>query len=59
MPGHKGKTLHGLEALDITEIKGADYLYEAEGIIAASEAAASEIFGTGKTLYSTEGSIFQ
>lgn len=56
MPGHKGKTLHGLEALDITEIKGADYLYEAEGIIAASEAAASEIFGTGKTLYSTEGS---
>lgn len=56
MPGHKGKTLHGLEALDITEIKGADYLYESEGIIAASEAAASEIFGTGKTLYSTEGS---
>lgn len=31
MPGHKGQKFHGLEALDITEIKGADYLFEAEG----------------------------
>lgn len=56
MPGHKGKALHGLEAKDITEIKGADYLFEAEGIIAQSEVLTSEIFGTAATLYSTEGS---
>ncbi len=56
MPGHKGKPLHGLEPLDITEIKGADYLYEADGIIAQSEAITSSIFETARTLYSTEGS---
>ena len=38
MPGHKGQKFHGLEPWDITEIKGADYLFEAEGIIAQSEA---------------------
>ena len=41
MPGHKGKApvkeLKGLYELDITEIKGADSLFEAEGIIAKSE----------------------
>ncbi|WP_124099419.1 PLP-dependent transferase [Ruminococcus sp. Marseille-P6503] len=56
MPGHKGVSLHGLEALDITEIKGAGYLYEAGGVISASEEAASRIFGTARTFYSTEGS---
>ena len=56
MPGHKGKPFLGCEALDITEIKGADALYEAEGIIAQSEANAAALFGTGRTLYSTEGS---
>lgn len=56
MPGHKGKELFGCEAFDITEIKGADALYEADGIIAESEANASYLFGTGKTVYSTEGS---
>lgn len=56
MPGHKGKLFLGLESLDITEIKGADSLYEADGIIAESEANASELFGSGKTLFSTEGS---
>lgn len=56
MPGHKGKVLHGSEPLDITEIKGADYLYESDGIIAQSEKLTSEIFGTARTLYSTEGS---
>ena len=55
MPGHKGKQFLGLEHLDITEIDGADSLYEANGIIAESEANASEIFGC-KTFYSTEGS---
>ena len=55
MPGHKGHTFVGMESLDITEIDGADSLYEANGIIARSEANASQLFGC-KTLYSTEGS---
>ena len=29
MPGHKGKPFLGCETLDITEIQGADSLYEA------------------------------
>jgi arginine/lysine/ornithine decarboxylase len=55
MPGHKGISFLGVEHLDITEIQGADSLYEASGIIAQSEANASELFGC-KTYYSTEGS---
>lgn len=56
MPGHKGKHFLGCEALDITEVHGADALYEAAGIIAESEANAAALFGSGRTLYSTEGS---
>ena len=56
MPGHKGRGPLGCEALDITEIQGADSLYEADGIIAQSEQNAAALFGTGRTLYSTEGS---
>lgn len=56
MPGHKGINHIGIESLDITEIQGADVLYHAEGIIRESEENASELFGTAKTLYSTEGS---
>lgn len=56
MPGHKGAVLHGLEPLDITEIKNADYLYESDGIISQSEQLTADIFKTAKTLYSTEGS---
>ena len=56
MPGHKGRAFLGCEGLDITEIAGADALYEADGIIAQSEANAAALFGTQKTLYSTEGS---
>ena len=55
MPGHKGASLLGFEALDITEIAGADSLYEADGIIRESEANASSLFGA-HTFYSTEGS---
>lgn len=55
MPGHKGAGFLGVEALDITEIKGADSLYEASGIIAESEKNASQIFGC-PTYFSTEGS---
>ena len=56
MPGHKGQSLLGCEPWDITEISGADELYEAEGIIAESEANATKLFGTSHTFYSTEGS---
>ena len=56
MPGHKGSKVLGCERLDITEVSGADALYEASGIIAESEKNATKLFGTGRTLYSTEGS---
>ena len=55
MPGHKGAPVLGMETLDITEITGADSLYEADGIIAESERNAGELFGAD-TFYSTEGS---
>lgn len=72
MPGHKGKAASGnaageneidcglaavaAENLDITEIDGADVLYHAKGIIKESEENAARIFGTARTIYSTEGS---
>ena len=55
MPGHKGRGPLGCEEWDLTEIPGADSLYEADGIIAESEANASRLFGC-PTFYSTEGS---
>ena len=55
MPGHKGVPGLGMEPLDITEIDGADSLYEAEGIIRRSEENAGRLFGCD-TFYSTEGS---
>ncbi len=56
MPGHKGVSFLGCEALDITEIAGADSLYEAGGIIAGSEANAAALFGSARTFYAAEGS---
>ena len=56
MPGHKGVSFLGCEKMDITEIRGADELYDAEGIIAESERNAESLFGFGKTIYGTEGS---
>ena len=55
MPGHKGHGPLGIEHLDITEICGADSLYEADGIIRESEQNASALFAC-PTYYSTEGS---
>ena len=55
MPGHKGAHIIGYEQYDITEVKGADSLYEASGIIMESEQNASKLFGCD-TFYSTEGS---
>lgn len=54
MPGHNGEFPH-----DITEIEGADSLFESDttgGIIAQSEQIASKIFGSAKTCYSCGGS---
>ena len=56
MPGHKGRSRLGFEPMDITEIHGADALYEADSIIRESEENASRLFGFGRTIYSTEGS---
>ena len=54
MPGHKG-ACGMLSEYDITEVTGADSLFEAEGIIRESEKNASLLFGAD-TFYSTEGS---
>lgn len=61
MPGHKGRNVYGCGLgetfeYDITEITGADSLFEAEGIIAESEKNASELFGTAGTFFSAGGS---
>lgn len=56
MPGHKGKSFLGCESLDITEVSGADILYNSSGIIAESEQNAATLFGTKSTIYSAEGS---
>lgn len=56
MPGHKGVGPLGIEALDITEIDGADVLYKSHGIIRESENNAAALFGSARTVYSTEGS---
>ncbi len=62
MPGHKGQAignfadLQELYSLDITEINGADSLFEAEGIIAESERNMSQLYGSAATVYSAGGS---
>ena len=56
MPGHKGVPVLGAEPLDITEVPGADVLYDARGVIAESEGIAAGLFGSGRTLYACEGS---
>ncbi len=60
MPGHKGRyNVRETEMLcrfDITEISGADSLFEAEGIILESEKNMSRLYNTAATLYSAGGS---
>lgn len=59
MPGHKGREIFpgGLStALDITEICGADSLFEASGIIRESERGMAELYNTADTFYSAGGS---
>ncbi|MBQ8873209.1 MAG: amino acid decarboxylase, partial [Clostridia bacterium] len=45
VPGHKGKCVLGCEQWDLTEIVGADSLYNANGIIWESQQNASAVFG--------------
>lgn len=60
MPGHKGysfrKELEPIFKSDITEINGADSLFEADGIIAESEKNMASLYGTAATVYSAGGS---
>ncbi len=56
MPGHKGFERLGCERWDVTEVKGADALYEAEGIIAQAEGNTAALFGSQRSLWGTEGS---
>ncbi|MDE6790022.1 MAG: aminotransferase class V-fold PLP-dependent enzyme [Ruminococcus sp.] len=52
MPGHKGT----LSRYDITEIKGADSLFEADGIILESEKNMARLYNTVASFYSAGGS---
>ena len=54
-PGHKGRGPLGCEPWDITEIAGADSLFEASGILRQSEENAASLFGAAHTFYSAEG----
>ncbi len=56
MPGHKGTGFLGCEPYDITEIDGADNLYDPQDIIRESQSNAARLFGAAATFYSTEGS---
>lgn len=56
MPGHKGRFGADFYSHDITEIEGADVLYSPSGIIKESEELCASLFGTARTVYSTEGS---
>ncbi|MDE6672403.1 MAG: aminotransferase class I/II-fold pyridoxal phosphate-dependent enzyme [Ruminococcus sp.] len=60
MPAHKGiapvPAFSEMYSFDITEISGADSLFEAGGIIAQSEKNMSELYGTAGTVYSAGGS---
>lgn len=60
MPGHKGRLPHEMlgeiSQYDITEIAGADSLFEAGGILAQSEENAAALYQTGTTCFLAGGS---
>ncbi|EWM54745.1 aminotransferase class V-fold PLP-dependent enzyme [Ruminococcus flavefaciens] len=60
MPGHKGGSpaagLAEAFRLDITEISGADSLFEADGIIADSERNTASLYGSAGSAFSAGGS---
>lgn len=55
MPGHKGVPVLGAEPLDITEVPGADVLYDARGVIAESEGHRGGAVRSGRTLVRLRG----
>jgi hypothetical protein len=62
MPGHKGRTLpefselSGAYARDITEISGADSLFEADGILRSGERCTAALYGSADCCWSAGGS---
>lgn len=62
MPGHKGRPLSDFPALsavypyDITEIAGADSLFEADGILLTAEQQTAVLYGSGAVCWSAGGS---
>ena len=59
MPGHKGilpEPLAGAAAYDITEIQGADSLFECDGVIRRCEEAFARRYGAKESLISCGGS---
>lgn len=62
MPGHKGRSIPGFShpsdifAWDITEISGADSLFEADGILHEAEQRTAEIYGSPACCWSAGGS---
>ena len=60
MPGHKGRCPHAalsaISAYDLTEIEGADSLFEANGIIERAEQNAASLFHAQETMFLTGGS---
>ena len=56
MPGHKGRGDKLPYSFDITEIRGADSLFEADGIILESEKNISALYNTAASFYSASGS---
>ena len=48
MPGHKGQPFLGCEALDITEVQGADALFEAAGLCGVE--AVSDLYGHARVV---------
>lgn len=55
MPGGKGRN----SPFDITEIHGADSLFESDGIIYESEKNAASLFGAGATLFPAAAALLQ
>lgn len=57
MPGHKGaECFPDYYKYDITEVEGADSLFEAEGALARTEERFAAVYGTGASLLSAGGS---
>lgn len=56
MPGHKGRGDKLSFGLDITEIHGADSLFESDGIISRSEQNMARLYDSAATVYSAGGS---